>query len=275
MSSLPKLGIVAGGGDLPALVVESCQAAGRDFLVIALEGQAVDPMLETVPHIWLRLGAAQSAKQIVQNENIQEVVLVGKVQRPSLKDLRPDKLTAKVLLKAGLKAFGDDGILRAIVQEIESWGTQIVGVETILTDIVAVEGVWGRIKPNDQARSDIARGIEVAKAIGGMDIGQGVVVQQGLVIGVEAIEGTDELIARCGPLLHPGPGGVLVKVCKPGQERRVDLPSIGTRTIEVAAKAGLCGIAVESGSALVVNQREVVTFADAAKLFVMGVKVKV
>jgi DUF1009 family protein len=127
------------------------------------------------------------------------------------------------------------------------------------------------VHPDRQARIDIARGLAAAKAIGALDIGQAVIVQQGIVLGVEAIEGTDALIARIGPLQREGAGGVLVKVPKPRQERRIDLPTIGAETVEAAAKAGLRGVAVEAGGALVINRAKIVARADALGLFVVGV----
>jgi DUF1009 family protein len=134
------------------------------------------------------------------------------------------------------------------------------------------EGALGRVEPDAEAAADIAHGLRIARALGALDIGQAVVVQQGLVLGVEAIEGTDALIARCAGLRRDGPGGVLVKAAKPGQERRIDLPAIGARTVAAAAAAGLRGIAAEAGAALLLDRDEVVRRADAAGLFVVGVR---
>jgi len=128
-----------------------------------------------------------------------------------------------------------------------------------------------RIIPDEQAEADIKRGIEVARGLGALDVGQAVVVQQGIVLGVEAIEGTDRLIRRCGELRREGPGGVLVKMKKPGQDRRLDLPTIGVNTVREAASAGLRGIAVETGGALVLGRDAVTAEADRMGLFVIGV----
>jgi DUF1009 family protein len=197
-------------------------------------------------------------------------VFVGKVRRPSLKELRPDWRALKVIVKATVRALGDDGLLRAVIREFEEGGARVVAPHEVVRDLLAAEGVYGKIQPDRQARIDIARGFAAAKAIGALDIGQAVVVQQGIVIGVEAIEGTDALIARAGPLQREGAGGVLVKVPKPRQERRIDLPTIGAETVEAAAKAGLRGIAVEAGGALIINRAKVAARADALGLFVVG-----
>ena len=198
-------------------------------------------------------------------------MFVGKVRRPSLKELRPDWKALKVMVKATARALGDDGLLRAIVREFEAGGAKVRAPHEILTSLLAVEGVYGRIKPDRQARIDIARGVAAAKAIGGLAIGQAAVVQQGVVLGLEAIEGTDALIARAGALQRQGPKGVLVKVPKPGQERRIDLPAIGADTVEKIAKAGLGGIAVEAGGALVIDRAKVAACADALGVFVVGI----
>ncbi|HEY1364341.1 MAG TPA: LpxI family protein, partial [Xanthobacteraceae bacterium] len=127
-------------------------------------------------------------------------------------------------------------------------------------------------RPDAQAAADIEHGLRIARALGALDIGQAVVVQQGLVLGVEAIEGTDELLGRCAALRREGPGGVLVKTAKPGQERRADRPVIGPQTVALAAAAGLRGIAVEAGAAIVIDRDEVAAAADRAGLFVVGVR---
>src|SRR5439155_13239463 len=128
------------------------------------------------------------------------------------------------------------------------------------------------IRPNRQSEADITHGLRVARALGALDIGQAVIVQQGLVLGVEAIEGTDELLRRCGAIRRAGPGGVLVKIQKPGQERRADQPTIGLRTVELAVEAGLLGIAVEADATIVLDRQEAIRAADRAGLFVVGLR---
>lgn len=198
--------------------------------------------------------------------------MAGPVRRPTLRELAPDWRTARFFARLGLKALGDDSLLKAVIAELEGEGFRVVGLHSILGDILAQEGVWGRHRPDDQATADIERGLRVGLALGAFDVGQSVVVQQGIVLGVEAIEGTDALLERCGTLGRGGPGGVLVKLAKPGQERRVDLPTIGPQTVRNCAAAGLRGIAVEAGSAIVVNRDAVITAADAAGMFVCGVR---
>jgi UDP-2,3-diacylglucosamine hydrolase len=262
--------IVAGGGALPGIVVQACRESGRPFFVLALEGQAEPGSFEGLPHAWCRLGAGARAEKIARDFEPQEIVFVGKVRRPSLKEVRPDWRALKVIVKATVRALGDDGLLRAIIREVEAEGVKVVGPHEVVKGLLAVQGAYGRIKPDRQARIDIARGMRAAKAVGALDIGQAAVVQQGIVLGLEAIEGTDALIERAGALQRKGPGGVLVKAPKPRQERRIDLPGVGVETVEAVAKAGLRGIAVEAGGALVIGRAQVAARADALGVFVVG-----
>jgi len=267
-----RLGIVAGGGRLPQRLVESCRAAGRDIFVLALEGAAEPETVRGVPHAWCRMGAAVKGLSVLRENNVTELVLAGSVQRPSLSTLRPDWRAAKLFARIGYRAIGDDGLLSAIIRELEQEGFRVLGVDQLLEGELAAEGPLGAVKPNPQSEPDIKHGLRIACALGDLDIGQAAVVQQGLVLGVEAIEGTDELLRRCTTLRREGLGGVLVKIAKPGQERRADRPTIGPRTGALAAEAGLAGIAVEAGATVVLDRDEVIGAADREGLFVVGVR---
>jgi UDP-2,3-diacylglucosamine hydrolase len=266
------LGIVAGRGGLPRRLIQSCRDAGRDVFVLALEGEADPASVEGVPHAWCRLGAAATGLDLLHAHAVTELVLAGGVPRPSLSALRPDWRAARFFARIAHRALGDDGLLSAVVRELEREGFRVVGADQLLaSDAALPEGPLGRFRPDAEAAADIAHGMRLARAIGALDIGQAVVVQQGLVLGVEAIEGTDGLLRRVAGLRREGPGGVLVKTEKPGQERRVDRPTIGPQTVILAAEAGLRGIAAEAGATLVIDRDEVVRAADAAGLFVVGV----
>jgi DUF1009 family protein len=266
-----KLGIVAGGGEFPGLVIAACRAQNRPFHVLALTGHADPSVIGDAPVDWIRLGEAGTGFQKLKQADVDEVVMIGPVRRPTIRELAPDFRTTKFFAKVGLKALGDDGLLRAVAREIEEEGFRLVGIDDVLADCLAVPGLYGRHTPDEQAEADIQRGIEVAKGLGALDVGQAVVVQQGIVLGVEAIEGTDGLIRRCKDLRREGLGGVLVKMRKPGQDRRLDLPTIGLATLREASAAGLRGIAVQAGGALVLGREAVAAEADRLGLFVIGV----
>lgn len=267
-----KLGIIAGGGAIPAMLIRHCREQGRDFFVLAIEGNADKAFFtEDIPHQWIRIGQAGTGFKRFAEEKVQDVVMIGTIRRPGFFDLVPDLRTTAFFAKVGAKALGDDGILRALVSEIEAEGMAVKGIHEVMTDLLIKPGVLGRHKPDRQALADIRRGMEVASELGRLDVGQAVVVQQGLVLGVEGIEGTDELIRRCGDYRRKGDGGVLVKLRKPQQDMRIDLPTIGARTVERAHEAGLRGIAVHTGNGLIVDEAEVIRLADKYGLFVMGV----
>lgn len=267
-----KLGIVAGGGALPRRVVDRCLADGRPFFVFAIQNAAEPGHYDDVPHVWIRLGAAGTYLKRAVEEGVQDLVMVGPVKRPSLPALRPDATALKVLTRIGARALGDDGLLRAVIDYFETeYGWRVVGVETLLADMSPEAGQLGRHAPDGAARSDVERGQAVLAALAAADVGQAVVVQEGLVLGVEAIEGTDALIARCAGLKREGPGGVLIKCAKRGQELRADRPTLGPRTVESARDAGLRGIAVEAGRTLLVDRERMVAIADAAGMFLIAI----
>ncbi|MDX1974347.1 MAG: UDP-2,3-diacylglucosamine diphosphatase LpxI [Rickettsiales bacterium] len=266
------LGIVAGSGALPRQLIEACRINGRPVFVIGFE-RITDPQtLQNVPHATVRLGAVGDALSYLRQAQATDIVFAGRVQRPSMTSLMPDATGARMLAHIGTAFFaGDDALLRRIVSFLEKEGFRVVGSEDILTTLVTPEGVMGTITPDDRERADIMFGMQIAKKLGELDIGQAVVVENGYVLGVEAAEGTDALIKRCGFLKKTEKGGVLVKVKKPTQDSRVDLPAIGIETIERASEAGLRGIAVETGGSLILEQEKVVKRANELGLFLIGI----
>ncbi len=269
----PKLGIIAGHGDLPIRLIEACQESGREMFVLAVKNQTDEALVTDVPHDWIRMGAGGKGLELLHQAGVRDVVFAGKFHRPSLAAMRPDARTAKFFAQTGRAAWGDDGLLSAVAKEFEKEGFRIVAPDDIVTNLLAPTGPFGAIEPDQVALDDISRGVAVAHALGDADVGQAVVVQQGIVLGVEAAEGTDRLIARCKELQCEGLGGVLVKVKKPDQERRIDLPAIGLDTVRTVSDAGLRGIAVEAGASLVVDRGRVTEAADAAGLFIVGITV--
>lgn len=267
-----KLGILAGGGELPRRLIAAARAQGREVFLVAFQGQTDPKTAEAAPSMWTHLGSAAAILERLRAEGVEELVLAGPIRRPSLLSLRLDARAAKFMAQIGRRAFGDDGLLGAIVRTLEEEeGFRVVGVHDILQDVLADAGRYGAHAPDRQAEADIRRGIEVVQALGRLDVGQAAVVQQGIVLGVEAIEGTDALLRRAGELRREGPGGVLVKLAKPQQETRIDLPTVGLATVEAARAAGLRGIAVEAGRALVVDRARTAAACDAAGLFLVGI----
>ncbi len=256
---------------MPARVAAAARAAGRPVFAVALEGYAELGLLAAYPHASARLGAAGRVLGLLRANACRDVVLIGPVRRPNLLHLRPDAEGARLLARIGRAAFaGDDGLLAAIVRVLGEEGFRVVGAHEVLTEAVGPRGLLSAAAPDAEAMADIARAAAVARALGTVDVGQGCVVQGGIVLAVEAIEGTDAMLARAAGLRRAGPGGVLVKLVKPGQDRRADLPTLGPRTVEAAAAAGLRGIAFEAGGTLFTDRASCVARADAAGLFLLG-----
>ncbi|MBM3566550.1 MAG: DUF1009 domain-containing protein, partial [Alphaproteobacteria bacterium] len=227
-----RLGIVAGGGDLPGRLIEACRAAGRPFFLIALEGQADPALARGNPHAWVRLGRAGEAITRLHAEQCRDLVFAGTVRRPSLADLAPDGWTAWFLARTGAGALGDDGLLTLLVRTLErDEGFRVVAPESILPGLLAREGAYGRLAPAPEDKDDIAAAVAAALDLGARDIGQAAVARDGYVVALEHTDGTDAMLARLAADKPPSPPkGVLAKVKKPGQESRVDLPTIGPET---------------------------------------------
>jgi len=267
-----KLGIIAGGGSLPGQIVSACRDTGRPHFVLAFEGSADPATFPDAPMEWIRTSGISRALDIARREEVQDLVLVGGIQRPSMLDLMRDVRSAKFLAKVGTRMLGDDNLLSAVVHEIEaSESFNVIGPEVILEDILATAGCYGAVEPDLDDRADIERGIAAVRTMGALDIGQGVVVQNGRILGVEGVEGTDRLIERCAEYIRRDEtGGVFVKAPKPSQERRIDLPTVGLSTMHKVVAAGLRGIAVEAGGVLVVDRAEMTAEADRAGVYFFG-----
>lgn len=268
-----KLGIIAGGGNIPQMLIGECLKQNKDFVVLAIEGNADKELFDGAdyPHKWIRIGQAGTGFKYFAEQKVQDVVMIGTIRRPSFFDLVPDLRTTAFFAKVGAKALGDDGILRALVSEIEGDGMQVKGVHEVMPELLIKEGALTKKKPDKKEITDIKRGIEAALTLGRLDIGQAVVVQHGLVLGVEGIEGTDELMRRCQEYRRKGAGGILVKLRKPQQDMRIDLPTIGPRTIERAHETGLNGIVAHAGNGLIVDEEETIRLADKYGMFIIGV----
>jgi DUF1009 family protein len=275
MSAGP-VGIIAGGGALPVRLAEQCARTGRTYFVARIEGLA-DPALADHPGASFPLGAMGARFAALKAAGCTAVVMAGLVKRPDFAALKLDARGAAMLPRLMAAAVkGDDALLRVLAEECEREGLQVLGAEAVFDDLLAPQGVFGACAPSHENMQDIAKGMMIAGALGGFDIAQGVVVCRGLVLAVEAAEGTDAMLARLCALPEtirgrPGaPAGVLVKRAKPGQDRRLDLPVIGAATLTGAKAAHLAGIAVEAGGALVIDRAALTGAADAAGLFLFG-----
>jgi DUF1009 family protein len=267
------LAILAGRGDLPKMIIEKCKKTNRDFFLILLEGEKTNVDFFSYPHHIVHIGHTGKILKILRDNKASEIVFAGGINKPSMANMKVDGKGAILLSKIlGAKLFGDDNVLSTVMNFFEKEGFKFIGVEEIIDDLVARAGIIGVIKPEKDFWQDIEIGKRAIKTISELDIGQAVAIQQKQIIGVEAIEGTDALIERCGKVQFPnGRKPVLVKMKKAGQNTKVDLPSLGVQTIENLHKAGFAGIAVEAGSALIINQKEVIRVANEYGVFLVGI----
>jgi DUF1009 family protein len=268
------LGILSGGGPLPGQIAAAAHATGRRVFLVGLEGFADPSVLAPWPHEVIRIGAAGHILAALRAHDCRDLVLIGPVRRPSLLDLRPDAEGARILARIGRAAFaGDDGLLAAVVKVLGEEGFRVLSAQQVLNEAIAPAGLLTRVAPDALALADVRRGIVVARTLGAVDVGQGCVVQQGIVLAVEAAEGTDAMLARCKELARAGPGGVLVKLVKPGQDRRADLPTIGPATVVGAVRAHLRGVAFEAGGTILADREALIAAAEAEGLFLLGLGV--
>ena len=261
------LGIIAGSGSLPRIVISAMQQAGRPVFVAALKGSADQDPFDDVSH-----ECGGSIVKAFRAEGVVDLVMIGGVNRPNFTDIRPDLWTATGLAKLGLKALGDNDLLVCIKDALEEEGFILRGVHEIVPDLLTPAGLLSKVKPDKKTQIDIERGIEVAQALGAVDVGQSVIVCNGIVLGVEGAEGTDKLIERCAALRHKDKGGVLVKLCKPQQDTRLDLPTIGVKTVENLYMHGFQGLAVQAGRSLMPERAALIKQANQKKIFVLGVE---
>ncbi|TVQ82348.1 MAG: LpxI family protein [Micavibrio sp.] len=270
----PRLGIIAGGGGLPYAVLDSCIKNKKPFFILAIQGFTPPDLVEDQPHEWVRLGAVGQAFDILHNEGVTDIVMAGHLRRPSLQEIRPDARGMQFFAKYGAEILGDDGLLRTVSKELSEEGFNVIGAHEAAEDLLMPQGLQTQKGPHARHKRDIVKGWEIAGLLGEADVGQSVVLQEGLVLGLEAIEGTDELMKRCTALRRAGLLPVLVKRAKPQQDRRIDLPVIGLATIETARDAGFAGIAVEAGGAIFLERKSALKAADKVGMFVYGVSEK-
>jgi DUF1009 family protein len=271
---MTALGIIAGGGDLPVAVAESAVDAGRPVFVVALRGSA-DEGIARFPHEWAGIGEVGKTLKLLRDHACTDIILVGRVARPRFSDIKVDTKGLMLLPKVIAAARkGDDALLRTLVSSFDAEGFRTVGVEEAAPGLIAQEGVLGRVQPSADAGEDIALAVKVVRTLGALDIGQAAAVCEGLVLAVEAAEGTDAMIARVATLPDTIRGtpqkrrGVLVKALKPAQDRKTDLPVIGVATVRNVAAAGFAGIAIEAGRSLVINRRGIIEAANETGIFV-------
>ncbi len=269
-----KLGILAGRGALPRQLAETCVANGQPVFIVDLEGAASD-WAGNFPHLRVSLGQVGKLLAVLKQEGCDSIAMAGGLSRPGLTSVRFDWKGVTFLPRvAQLFRKGDDGLLSGIAGLFEEEGFKIYGPDAFLTSAIAESGTLTGETPDAKARSEIALALNILNALAPFDVGQGVVVADGHCLAVEAAEGTAAMLARVAAL-RKSPGGVLVKIPKAGQDRRLDLPAIGPETIHAAHKAGLAGIALAAGGVFILDRAETLTLAREKSIFIDAINVSV
>lgn len=265
--SFSKLGIIAGGGELPRLLTQYCDDHHIASYVIGFNGQTDEQTYADYPHIKTRIGAAGRIFKWIKQNDIKDIVFIGAINRPKMLTLWPDLTAFWFFISKGIWARGDNALLVLARKELEQRGVKLWGVHNFLPDLLTPRGVLTQ-KDSGNFQRDIALGITHSQQLGAADIGQAVIVKDGQIIGLENEAGTNALID-----LHGQAGAVLVKTCKPQQDKDLDLPTIGVGTIKACAAKNMAGIAVHAGQSLIVNRAAVIRSADEHDLFIVGVDV--
>ena len=264
------IGLIAGGGRFPLLFAESARRAGHRVVAAAHVNQT-DPALEKLVDgiTWVKLGQFGKVVEALKAGGCHQVVMLGSIAKARFfRDAWLDGLGVQVLARLATKT--DDSVLRAIAAGLEERGLPVIDPAAYLQDRLAREGVMGKREPTEEQWADARYGLELARAIGRLDLGQTVVVKDRMAVAVEALEGTDACIRRGGELAKEG--AVVVKAVKPQQDRRFDLPAVGPDTIDSMKAAGCAVLAVEAGGTLVMDREEMVRRADKAKIALVGIR---
>ena len=279
LASARPVALIAGNGRLPLQVASALQKNGREFLVIAIKGEA-DEQTRRAAATELGWGEVGRLHKFLTKNGCHDVILIGGVsKRPDFSSILGD-LGTLVRLPRIFRTLtgGDDSLLSKVIRFFEDEGFRVLGIKNVAPELLAASGVLGNIQPKKRDWLDIQLALDATRKLGELDIGQAAISVAGRVVALEGAEGTDAMLERCAELREKGrirargSVGVLVKSAKPDQDLRVDLPTVGPRTIELAKLAGLAGIAVEAGGALISDKEQTLLAANKAGLFVIGLE---
>jgi len=268
-----RLGLIAGNGRFPFLVLDAARGAGHEVIVIALKEETYPELSElaarppAAPLHWISLGQLGKCISLLQDAGVTRAVMAGQVKHTKLfADIVPDATLMGVLMR--LTSKNTDGLIGGVADVLRDKGIELLDSTALLGPLMARDGVLTRRAPTDEESADLAFGYRVADAIARLDIGQTIAVKAAAVVAVEAMEGTDAVIERAGTLA--GAGVRIVKVAKPNQDMRFDVPVVGVSTIEAMKTAGATVLSVDAGKTLMIDGDAIVKAADAADICIVG-----
>jgi UDP-2,3-diacylglucosamine hydrolase len=267
-----RLGLIAGNGRFPFLVLDAARGAGHDVTVIALKEETFPELADAAARApaaalhWISINQLGACIATLKDAGVERAVMAGQVKHVKLFDLRPDWTLSRVLMRLASK--NTDSIISGVAEVLRDEGIELIDSTAFLGPLMARPGTLTRRAPTDEERADFAYGCRVADTIAGLDIGQTIVVKSSAVVAVEAMEGTDAVIARAGQLA--GAGTRVVKVAKPNQDMRFDVPVVGVSTIHAMQAAGATALSVDAGKTLMIDGAAVVKAADDAGIAIVG-----
>jgi DUF1009 family protein len=268
-----RLGLIAGNGRFPFLVLDAARGAGHDVTVIALKEETFPELVDVAaqppasPLHWISLGQLGKCVSVLKDAGVTQAVMAGQVKHTKLfADIVPDMMLLGVLMR--LKAKNTDSLISGVADVLRTHGIELLDSTAFLGPLMARPGTLTRRGPSDTERADLEFGYRIADAVAGLDIGQTVVIKSAAVVAVEAMEGTDAVIARAGQLA--GAGTCVVKVAKPNQDMRFDVPVVGVSTVAAMAAAGATALSVDAGKTLMIDGDAIVRAADAAGITIVG-----
>ncbi|MBN2676083.1 MAG: UDP-2,3-diacylglucosamine diphosphatase LpxI [Alphaproteobacteria bacterium] len=265
---IQKVGVIAGRGDLPHLLKQKFIAHKMPHFFLGIKSV----VNENICDIVLPIGQLGKAIRTFQKEKVSHVIFIGGLDRPARDQIKPDLKGWIFLLTHAFKIKGDNSLLLSLATIFEKAGMTVIGIDDVIPELLVEEKCYTKSKPSVKEKKTILYGFGLAQTLGQMDVGQSVVVQGSLCLGLEAIEGTDNLIQRCEKLKRGKEKPILVKVKKPTQDRRLDLPTIGLSTIKNIVKAGYRGVAVDAGHVLFSEKDKAIAYANEHRVFIIGVK---
>ena len=271
--SYKKIAIFAGEGSLPRQVYEAAKKQKKECFVVGLEGNVCKSDFKPEDYEEYPVHYVGKIIEAIKFRGIEHVVLAGRVSRGSISKLLLDIKGAKLFAKIVKNGLNDNAVLHSLIKFLENEGFTIVSADSIATDLVAEKGSLTDSIPSDAVQKDIKQGYKILQGVANFDVGQSLVIQDGLVLGVEAAEGTDELIKRCGSIQQKlgEEGAILIKIVKPAQDKRVDLPCVGVHTIDMLDKYGLQGVAIEAGYTIILDKKATIEAANEKNIFIYGV----
>lgn len=267
MHTTQKIGLIAGQGDLPLMLLSRWESTGIVPVLIGLEGVTDTSLVKGRISKWFKIGHLGKMVDFLKEQGVTDLVLAGSLGRPNLMSVQPDWRGFLFILKIMFRCLGDDALLKIVRRELELYGFKLQASQTYLPELMCPEGVLTQQAPSHEQIQLIKKGFALAKIHGRQDKGQSVVIAGLNDIGYEGVEGTDSLMK-----IFKGKHAILIKVCKPQQDRALDMPTIGPKTIQLAHECGFSGIVAEAGETLILHQEEVLRMCREWGIFFVGEK---